>query len=870
MEFLSRDGLQYFWQQLIAKFVTHDESQKFVTKEDGKGLSSEDYTSEEKTKLASLSTTAEANQNAFGIVKTKSGSVNTTLNAAEEVSTLNFEAGDNITLSVNAATNTIKIIGADAPEAPEASLENLGISATATELNHVAGATSNIQTQLNNRFDIVGGGTSIAANTDLNTLTTPGNYSCVSGNVSSLTNCPITEGGFKLVVINGYTVEYKHQFLYWGAHSYIYYRTRNSNGTWKAWALLNNVSLANADGTLPISKGGTGATTAAEALTNLGAAPSGYGYGDKPEFLWFSDYTNESTLNTKLQEVFAAMSDQSAKQIQTAYKDGGTVLGTLYRLDANWGFFHAAGYNEKILHKVKSNGVWQNYLDCSPSAFAPASHTHDYVPTSRTVNGKALSSNITLSASDVSAVPTSRTINGKALSSNITLSASDVSARSNTWVPALADCSGTLSVAKGGTGATDITSARVSLKTACSYNIFDKPAGYDNVWYGWALTNYYASPTSANTWGDAYYMLVSSDGTLRVGTQLNDATSITWSKVYSENYKPTPDAIGAAPASHTHPEYFHIDSNGTAIAKNTNLNDLTTPGNYTCVSGNNSGLTNCPLSSGGFKLVTIRGYSENYFCQFIMAGASNKYYYRTRNSGGTWTAWVNFTDKTPAAHNHTTIQGVYTSNGGKQPPSYVGSGTVRFNMMNGFTGLSNSLAGTYADCILMDTYSGSDVPVVTALGILKTTSGSPRAFIATGAKGNTTTWYKEAELITTANVASSHTHGTLYGHTQSNRPSTVSPAIIGNNTFYHFLSTTSAKNDAAYPEDGHILHMEWDNTGGWNGQIFLRNTSNILKYRSMNNGVWNSWSTSHDTGTVLYGSSTPTASFTGQIWLKPV
>ena len=48
------------------------------------------------------------------------------------------------------------------------------------------------------------------------------------------------------------------------------------------------------------------------------------------------------------------------------------------------------------------------------------------VPTSRTVNGKALSSNITLAASDVGAVPTSRKVNGKALSSDITLSASDI------------------------------------------------------------------------------------------------------------------------------------------------------------------------------------------------------------------------------------------------------------------------------------------------------------------------------------------------------------------------------------------------------------------------------------------------------------
>lgn len=54
------------------------------------------------------------------------------------------------------------------------------------------------------------------------------------------------------------------------------------------------------------------------------------------------------------------------------------------------------------------------------------------VPTTRTVNSKALSSNITLSASDVGAVPTTRTVNGKALSSNITLSASDVSALPST------------------------------------------------------------------------------------------------------------------------------------------------------------------------------------------------------------------------------------------------------------------------------------------------------------------------------------------------------------------------------------------------------------------------------------------------------
>ena len=76
--------------------------------------------------------------------------------------------------------------------------------------------------------------------------------------------------------------------------------------------------------------------------------------------------------------------------------------------------------------------------------WTPSASDVGAVPTSRTVNGKALSRNISLTASDVGArantwtptasevgaVPTSRTVNGKALSSNITLTADDVNAAS--------------------------------------------------------------------------------------------------------------------------------------------------------------------------------------------------------------------------------------------------------------------------------------------------------------------------------------------------------------------------------------------------------------------------------------------------------
>lgn len=61
------------------------------------------------------------------------------------------------------------------------------------------------------------------------------------------------------------------------------------------------------------------------------------------------------------------------------------------------------------------------------SALTPFSSggSGSYVPLTRTVNGHALSSNVTVTASDVGAVPTSTTINGHALTGNITLTTTD-------------------------------------------------------------------------------------------------------------------------------------------------------------------------------------------------------------------------------------------------------------------------------------------------------------------------------------------------------------------------------------------------------------------------------------------------------------
>lgn len=99
----------------------------------------------------------------------------------------------------------------------------------------------------------------------------------------------------------------------------------------------------------------------------------------------------------------------------------------------------------KVSDLTNDAGYITGYTETDPTvpSWAKASSKPSYtasevgaVPTTRTVNSKALSANITLTASDVGAVPTTRKVNGKALSSDITLSASDVGALpSSTAIP---------------------------------------------------------------------------------------------------------------------------------------------------------------------------------------------------------------------------------------------------------------------------------------------------------------------------------------------------------------------------------------------------------------------------------------------------
>ncbi len=127
-----------------------------VDKVSGKGLSTNDYTTTEKNKLAGIAAGAEVNQNAFS--KITIGSTN--IEADSKTDTLTLVAGSNITLTPDAtndkitiaATDTTYTLGSFGVTATAAELNKLdGVTATTTELNYVDGVTSNIQTQLDGK-----------------------------------------------------------------------------------------------------------------------------------------------------------------------------------------------------------------------------------------------------------------------------------------------------------------------------------------------------------------------------------------------------------------------------------------------------------------------------------------------------------------------------------------------------------------------------------------------------------------------------------------------------------------------------------------------------------------------------------------------
>lgn len=138
MAYLDDNGLLYLWNK-IKTLVTNAISNK-VDKVPGKGLSTNDYTTAEKDKLAGVASGAEVNQNAFSHVLVGG----TTLSADQKLDVLTLEAGSNITLTPDAATDKVTISSTNTTYNPATgSAAGLMSAADKTKLDGVASSANN-------------------------------------------------------------------------------------------------------------------------------------------------------------------------------------------------------------------------------------------------------------------------------------------------------------------------------------------------------------------------------------------------------------------------------------------------------------------------------------------------------------------------------------------------------------------------------------------------------------------------------------------------------------------------------------------------------------------------------------------------------
>ena len=283
--------------------------------------------------------------------------------------------------------------------------------------------------------------------------------------------------------------------------------------------------------------------------------------------------------------------------------------------------------------------------------------------------------------------------------------------------------------------------------------------------------------------------------------QFNGSTNTTYAPNAPKTVNITPAAIGAAASSHTH-NYAASPSAGG-------------PATYILDSGGSS--TNIQLAYKGYGLTAstashlvgidktlvngcrvFRDITPSEVRTLIEAAPSSHTHTKSQITdfpssmpASDVYAWAKASSKpsysysevgaAAASHTHTTIQGTYTGSGGSQPPSYVTAGTLRANMM-----YYNMSGSPYCDWLMMDTYTGSDVPYVTMIGVTKT--ATPRAFIASGPKGNasTSSWVRK-ELATVDAIPTTMAWGNITGvpatatrwpswSEVTNKPSTFTPS----------------------------------------------------------------------------------------------
>ena len=294
---------------------------------------------------------------------------------------------------------------------------------------------------------------------------------------------------------------------------------------------------------------------------------------------------------------------------------------------------------------------------------------------------------------------------------------------------------------------------------------------------------------------------------------------------------------------------------GNHIPANSDLNNYTSTGSYYCTQG--STISNCPTNSDYFMLKVMK-YGTTAQVYYITQeltpyGSTKKYirYSQAPSSTPNWNDWKEFA----------ILDDVWTLSGGTEIPSnadlndYTTQGNYYSNLNTTARTVLNTPWGTAASNSAMafilkvvkpTTGEGTNMYVRQELYPYKSTAKYVR-YTAVDSP-TTVSWQPWVQILTTDDQASRTQYLSNYYHdgTGGTRPTTANIPSDNRAGLRKFLATGSMT-EGKPVSDGHIIHMDWDNSTRWAGQIWVNNSGTMMGIRGQTgasteaNGGWSDW-----------------------------
>ena len=306
----------------------------------------------------------------------------------------------------------------------------------------------------------------------------------------------------------------------------------------------------------------------------------------------------------------------------------------------------------------------------------------------------------------------------------------------------------------------------------------------------------------------------------------NNNTWSSWTYIYSELFKPSKSDVGLS----------NVDNTADSVKSVSSATKLTTARNITIGSAKKSFNGTSDIS---FSLADIgassSSHTHNYASKVTLAGTdyscvSNAITITKANLqtaiGSTGLGLMTEAERSK-------LNSIKVSSGGTIDFSGVtASGALAATIGDDKTvaithNVSGVKAGTYKS-VTVDTYghvtAGTNPTTLSGYGITDALSSSTKYALSDSVGGNAL----KADLL-----------ANLY----SDRPTNANIAITGSGGLATFKATNLMT--ANKPKsDGHILHFYWDNTAGYDGQLFMSASDNPeLQMRGQKAGVYGSWKT---------------------------